>query len=516
MLFDFSREDNTQAILNSIPKTNIANRVKANKFLEIFDRIRSINSKLLDIGNDYQLVTTTSQLLEYKEAIATNKKCALDTETTGLSAVNDRVVGISLYTEGMPACYIPVNHVSYITGERVNGQLEEKNIKEFFSSLPTDTKWVFHNSQFDTRMMRRTFGINLKAWFDTYTAQRLLNENEESNGLKDLYVKYVLKGDGDPVSFSDLFEKVTADKVPMENMYIYASHDAFMTYKLMLFQIQFLDYGIYCERQGLERVADVFWTIEMPIVNIMSKVEDVGFNLDYKLNDEIKEIYQKNVNSYEKVLYSTLNSYEKMIKEFQKAGRLDTPINFNSHDQLAVIMYDIMGLEHNLRKKKKRSTDKFVLRDINNDFTKALLSYKQYNTLINNFLVKMPNMVSNDGRVHTRLNPQGADTMRFSSSEPNLQQIPSHDIFIRKTFLPKKDYVFVSGDYSKQEVVVVAYLAQDEKMLEAFKEGKDIYSAIAALAYELPYEECTEDTRDGKERRSRAKAIVLGENKTPL
>ena len=128
----------------------------------------------------------------------------------------------------------------------------------------------------------------------------------------------------------------------------------------------------------------------------------------------------------------------------------------------------------------------------------------------------MPNMVSKDGRIHTSLNPQGANTMRFSSSNPNLQQIPSKDKFIRKTFLPREGYAFISGDYSKQEVVITAYLSNDEDMLQAFRDGKDIYSAIASLAYELPYEECTEDSEDGKERRGRAKAIVLGENKTPL
>lgn len=514
-LFNFDRPNNTQQILNTKPKPILENRIKANKFLEVFDRIRNTNSKLLDFGNNYRLIQEKNQLHEYIDAINTNKLAAIDTETTGLNPINDIVVGFGIYTEGLPPAYIPVNHVSYITGNRVKDQLNSEDVTWFFPSLERP-KWVMFNAPFDIRMMWNTFGIRMEAYYDVYTAQRLLNENEESNSLKDLYIKYPLKGQGDPVYFADLFDKVTADKVPVDSMFIYGAHDPLMTYELYKFQIPYLNYSNVCKQKDLSRVADVFWKIEMPIVNILSRVEDVGLGLDYELNEKIGEVYRRNINSYLGMLNNTLKPYQKEIEAHQKAKQLDDPINFNSPNQLSIIMYDIMGLKHNLRKKKERSTDKFVLGDINNEFTKALLEYKRYETLVNNFVIKMPNMVSKDGRIHTSLNPQGANTMRFSSSNPNLQQIPSRDKFIRKTFLPREGYTFISGDYSKQEVVITAYLSNDEDMLQAFRDGKDIYSAIASLAYELPYEECTEDSEDGKERRGRAKAIVLGENKTPL
>lgn len=508
-LFNFDRPNNTQQILNTKPKPILENRIKANKFLEVFDRIRNTNSKLLDFGNNYRLVQEKHQLQEYIDAINNNELAAIDTETTGLNPINDIVVGFSIYTEGLPPAYIPVNHVSYITGNRVKEQLNSEDVTWFFSSLERP-KWVMFNAQFDIRMMWNTFGIRIEAYYDAYTAQRLLNENEESNSLKDLYIKYPLKGQGDPVYFADLFDKVTADKVPIDSMFIYGAHDSLITYELYKFQIPYLNYSNVCKQKDLSRVADVFWTIEMPIVNILSRVEDVGLGLDYELNEKIGEVYRRNINSYLGVLNNTLKPYQKEVETYQKAKQLDDPINFNSSHQLSIIMYDIMGLKHNLRKKKERSTDKFVLGDINNEFTKALLEYKRYKTLVNNFVIKMPNKVSKDGRIHTSLNPQGANTMRFSSSNPNLQQIPSRDKFIRKSFLPREGYTFISGDYSKQEVVITAYLSNDENMLQAFRDGKDIYSAIASLAYELPYDDCTEDSEDGKERRGRAKAIVLG------
>ena len=133
-----------------------------------------------------------------------------------------------------------------------------------------------------------------------------------------------------------------------------------------------------------------------------------------------------------------------------------------------------------------------------------------------------------DKRIHGRFQQYGAETGRVASKNPNLQNIPSqpfvlsdgskidagHDV--RQLFKASPGYVLLSCDYSGQEVRVTAHLAKDEKMIQAYREGKDVYSEIAALAFNTTYEECCEyrpdgtANPDGKARRGEAKKIVLG------
>ena len=476
--------------------------VKSNAFLKALDELRSKDSILEEKGYDYGLITDVEELTKYADEIKSNGIAALDTETTGLDPISDKVVGFSVYTPTLPPAYIPVNHISYITQERIDGQLSEEEVARFFSSI-SEEKLIFHNTTFDTRFIRHTFGVDLEAYYDTYTAMRMLNENQKSNSLKDLYDEFC-EGKGDPIYFKDLFKNIPVNLIPIENMRYYAAHDTFMTYKLYEFQHPFFN------KKDLQQVGKVFWNIEMPVLNIVSKMEDVGFNIDYELNQKLLDVYTANIKRHEEEILESLYPFKEEIEKKKEEGKLDKEINFNSSEQLAVLMYDIMGYEHTLTKKKPRSTDKFVLESLGTPFTQALLEYKRYTTLVQNFIEKLPEMISADGKLHTSLNPTGTVTMRFSSKDPNLQQIPSHDKFIRKTLIPDENHIFISGDYSKQEMVVAAYVSKDEKMLEAFREGKDIYSAMASLAYGVPYEDCLDDTSDGKERRSNAKAVVLG------
>ena len=129
----------------------------------------------------------------------------------------------------------------------------------------------------------------------------------------------------------------------------------------------------------------------------------------------------------------------------------------------------------------------------------------------------MPTIVNpKTKRIHASFNQIGADTGRFSSSDPNMQNIPSHNDEIRQMFRASEGYVLLSSDYSAQEPRLTAHMSQDEKMINAYKQGKDLYIEIASIAYNMPYDECKEFREDGtrnpegKERRSAAKAIVLG------
>ena len=160
---------------------------------------------------------------------------------------------------------------------------------------------------------------------------------------------------------------------------------------------------------------------------------------------------------------------------------------------------------------------------MDNEFCEAILEYREVAKLISTYVDKMENVINpNDGKVHCVFNQYGAKTGRFSSDSPNLQNIPSHNKDIRKMFVADDDCVLMSSDYSQQEPKVMTQMCGDEKMLNAYKEGKDLYAEIASLAFDKPYGDCLEFyldengkktdkvNKEGKERRTQAKSILLG------
>ena len=201
--------------------------------------------------------------------------------------------------------------------------------------------------------------------------------------------------------------------------------------------------------------------------------------------------------------------------------KLSDPINLDSPQQIAIVLYDIMKIE-SVDKDKPRGTGEDILLKINTDFTKALLEYRGIGKLINTYIEKLPKCVNpDDGRIHCKFNQYGADTGRMSSSDPNLQNIPSHNKDIRKMFIATDGYVLMSSDFSQQEPKCLAALCKkdgDSQMYDTFMAGKDLYCEIASKAFNVPYDDCKEFRPDGsvnkagKERRTQAKSILLGIN----
>ena len=129
---------------------------------------------------------------------------------------------------------------------------------------------------------------------------------------------------------------------------------------------------------------------------------------------------------------------------------------------------------------------------------KAILEYRGVAKLLSTYIEKMPAIANpKTGRIHASFNQIGADTGRFSSSDPNMQNIPSHNNEIRKMFRASDGYVLLSSDYSAQEPRITAHMSKDEKMIKAYRDGKDLYVEIASIAYNLPYDECKELGKTG-------------------
>ena len=519
------REQDTAIATKSKSKVKAPTTVKGSGLLGQINQIKAMVEKYLGkYKDDYIVIQDVVSLDEYFAKCIQNRVISVDTETTGLDPILDKIVGLCIYTPGQPAAYVPINHVSYVTGVRVDNQLTEQEVATSLKILlDFHPDIIMFNAKFDMRVIRNQLGVkDIYCTWDAYLAGRLLNENEESKGLKALHQKYVLDGKEDEFKFDALFKGITADKIPINTFYLYAAHDAIITYELYQYQKQYLYYDPTVTpeaRNGMNGVSWVFFNIEMPCIKVVCDMEDNGVKFDFDYQQKLSEKYNRLLEEKTQEFYNVCSAYDEEIEEYKKKNpnhKLDTPINIGSPTQIAILLYDIMQIEPP-DPKSPRGTGEAILQKIDSPIAKAILDYREMSKLVSTYIDKLPNCVNpKDGRIHCSFNQYGADTGRFSSSDPNLQNIPSHNKDIRKMFVASDGYVLMSSDYSQQEPKVMTQMCGDPKMIKAYQEGKDLYAEIAALSFNTTYENCLEfrpdgtTNPDGKSRRSQAKSILLG------
>lgn len=519
MALSFARTKSSDKDIIKKSKTTV-NRTSikgggTNLSAQIQSIVAMANTKLANHKDDYILIREPDQLYEYMKEMKQVGEGALDTETTGLNPLLVDIVGGCIYTPGQKAAYIPINHKSYITGQRTKDQMDEETISKIMKDFHKDIRWIFHNAKYDIRVCRKTLGIDFKPYWDTMLAAYCIDENE-SHRLKDLHLKYCDSKDTESLTFDALFKGVTFDYIPILTAYLYAAGDPIKTYELYEYQKTILN------RRVLSGPYNVFTNIEMPLIPVVADMEDRGVCLDFDVCKNLHEKYHKIREERKKQADEAIAMYKEEIDNYKMKNpnhKLSDPISLSSPTQLAILFYDILGLE-SPDKKAPRGTGEDILKHFakgkEKNLCEAILGMRNVEKLLGTYIDKMPEIALSDGRVHASYNQYGAKTGRFSSQDPNLQNIPSHNKEIRHMFKAQDGYVLIGGDYSQQEPMVTAHLSHDRKMKEAFINGKDIYATIASLAFHQPYEECKEFRSDGtvnpagKERRTQAKSIVLG------
>ena len=420
--------------------------------------------------NTYKIISSLEELEKVLKKATEVGKVAFDTETTSLSAIDAKLVGISI-SWGNESYYIPVGHER---GKNlpIEGVIEK--IKIFFST--TDAKVIGQNLKYDLSVLKK-YNVEFKPYFDTMIAAYLLNPNERKFSLDSLAMKYL---NYKTITYEDIAGKNgDFSRVNVEKAGKYSAEDSDVTYRLYKILSKGLyDYDLF----------EVFKKIEMPLVEVLSTMELNGVYVDTPSLKEISDRYSQKLSNLEERIYAL-------------AGGM--PFNINSPKQVSEILFQRLGLRPRKRTKSHAfSTNAKVLEDMINDhpIIPLLLEYRKYFKLKSTYLDALPKMVNpRTSRVHTSFNQTGTSTGRLSSSEPNLQNIPARNEEgreIRKAIKAQKPgWIILSADYSQIELRVLAHVSEDPALIEAFKNGIDIHTATAAKVFGVKEEEVTKEMR---------------------
>lgn len=247
------------------------------------------------------------------------------------------------------------------------------------------------------------------------------------------------------------------------------------------------------KRLDREGSLDLYRNIEMPLLFVLRRMEDVGFAIDGGYLAGLGEEYRKRISDVSEQIYAL-------------AGH---DLNLNSPKQLKQLLFEELRLPVPGGKKSAPGTSAEILETLAGDYPicALILEYRKYQKLDSTYVQGLAAQTAPDGRVHTRFEQAVTGTGRISSREPNLQNIPVRTALgreIRRAFIPREGYILVDADYSQIELRILAHMSGDERMRDAFVKGQDIHARTASEIFGVPLEEVTPELR------SRAKAVNFG------
>ena len=244
------------------------------------------------------------------------------------------------------------------------------------------------------------------------------------------------------------------------------------------------------KRQGMDKL---YAQIELPLCDVLYRMEKEGIAID-----------ETTLNAFGRMLSERIDECEKLIYSYSGG-----PFNINSTKQLGVLLFETLGLPPVKKTKTGYSTNVEVLEKLkgHHDIIPAIMDYRMLTKLKSTYADGLLKVIGSDGRIRTTFQNLVTATGRLSSTEPNLQNIPVRTDLgaeIRKMFVPKPGYVLVDADYSQIELRVLAHIADDKVMQDAFKSGLDVHTVTASQVFHVPFEEVT------PLQRRNAKAVNFG------
>ncbi|WP_324834145.1 DNA polymerase I [Pseudomonas saxonica] len=420
---------------------------------------------------------------------------AFDTETTGLDAQQAQLVGLSFAVKPGEAAYIPLTH-SYMG---VPEQLDRDTVLRALKPILEDPRKakVGQHAKFDINILAncaiggdQACGIMVQGVaYDTMLESYVLDSTATRHDMDSLALKYLGHG---TTSFQDIAGKgakqLTFDQISLEQAGPYAAEDADVTLRL--------HHVLHEKLTAIPSLNTVLTEIEMPLVPVLARIERQGALVDANL------LGIQSVELGDKMVALEREAFAIAGEEF----------NLSSPKQLGVILYEKLGLPILSKTAKGQpSTAEAVLAELaEQDYPlpKVLMQYRSMSKLKSTYTDRLPEQINpRTGRIHTSYHQAVTATGRLSSSDPNLQNIPirtAEGRRIRQAFIAPKGYKLLAADYSQIELRIMAHLAKDAGLLNAFRNNLDVHSATAAEVFGVELSDVTTD-----QRRS-AKAINFG------
>ncbi len=447
---------------------------------EEIDQVAGTKSTIEHNDHLYQFVDNPKAQKMLVRNLLQQRVVCFDTETTSLNELEAELVGMSFsYKKGL-AYYVPLS-------EDQGEVLQTLEIfRPFFEK--EDLLKVAHNLKFDYKILRR-YDITVKgAMFDTMIAHYLLNPDGRHgmDYLSEIYLGYK------PVSIETIIGKKgknqgTFRDADLRTQTDYAAEDADVTFQL---------YELFAPQLKKENLEDLFFNIEMPLMEVLAKMELAGISLDEKW------LAQESID-----LENDLRQLEAKI--FELSGE---EFNVNSPKQLGEVLFEKLQLDPKAKKTKtgQYATSEDILQKLagKHEIIQHILEYRTYQKLKSTYVDALPSQIEkSDNRVHTNFSQTTAATGRLASVNPNLQNIPIRTLRgqqIRGAFVAGEGKKIISADYSQIELRLIAEISGEDNMIKAFQDGEDIHASTAAKLFNIPLEEVS------KIQRSQAKTVNFG------
>ena len=433
----------------------------------------------------YETLLTEADLNRWVEKLKQAKLFALDTETDNLDYMAANLVGISFALENGEAAYLPLQ-LDYLGAPKTLEKTTALALLKPILENPAIQK-VGQNFKYDLTIFARN-GIDVQGVaFDTMLESYVLNSTGRHN-MDELAKRYL---GHQTITFEEIAGKgknqLTFNQIPLEKAAEYAAEDADVTMKLQ---------QVLWEKLSKEPTLEkLFKEMELPLLGVLSRMERRGVLIDSD------------------ALFLQSNEIANRLSELEEQAYVlaGQPFNLASTKQLQEILFDKLGLPVIQKTPKGApSTNEEVLEELafSHELPKVLVEHRGLSKLKSTYTDKLPQMVNpQTGRVHTSYHQAVTATGRLSSSDPNLQNIPIRNEEgrrIRQAFIAREGFTVVAADYSQIELRIMAHLSQDQGLINAFTQGKDIHRSTAAEIFGVALDEVT------SEQRRNAKAINFG------
>ena len=499
-LIPFLKAHGFKSLLNKYENV-VKEEIKEESKVSKLDVIKN-DQEFKSISKNYYLIENFSDLKLFLDRCYDKSTIAVDCETDSLNAKNANLVGLSLSFEEGEACYIPLRHGINLENNQSGFIFDDvKSFKQIpfddaislIKPLLEDSSIlkVGHNIKYDSLVMRQEHNgnINLNPVSDTMCISYVVDPGRvDSHKLDALALREL---NHDTIKYDDICgkgkNKIAFNQLSPLDALNYAAEDADITLSI---------YNRVLPRIINDKKFSVYKRLENPLINVLLEMENTGIIINPKKLNEIS-----------KNLSSQIDKLEEQIFKMSK-----TNFNIGSPKQLGEILFDKMKIEGGKRSKNGSwQTSVEILEKISDmgyAIGDVILSWRHFSKLKSTYTDALVEQInSKTHRVHTNYSMVGASTGRLSSSNPNLQNIPirtEEGRLIRTAFEPKQGFKLVSMDYSQIELRLIAHIADENKMLDAFNDNLDIHADTASKVFGIPIKEMTSEFR------RKAKAINFG------